>query len=225
MQRAPDERAVAVAREGEPLALDGIFLGVASGSAADGAVIAPPHPLYGGSMHSPVVNEIAYACQISGIASLRFDWRGIGASAGQPSGSPRDAADDFAAALAHLEETVNGELLACGYSFGAAAALRAGAGRSRVTKLILVAPPPGLLDPETLGRFAGRVLILTGGADAIAPARELEALAARARRGSFAAIPDAEHFFATGLSELGRELRTWLGGAGTTSRTAGSRTG
>jgi hypothetical protein len=212
MQRAPDERAVAIAREGEPLALDGLFLGAPSGSAADGAVIAPPHPLYGGSMQSPVVNEIAYACQISGIASLRFDWRGIGASAGQPSGSPDDADDDYAAALAHLEETVNGELLACGYSFGAAAALRAGAGRPRVTKLILIAPPPGLLEASALERFAGRVLMLTGGADPIAPARELEALAAGSRRVRLVVIPDAEHFFATGLAELGRELRAWLGG-------------
>ncbi len=212
MQRAPDERAVAIAREGEPLALDGIFLGVAAGSAADGAVIAPPHPLYGGSMQAPVVNEIAYACQICGIASLRFDWRGIGASAGQPSGSARDADEDFAAALAHLEETVNGELLACGYSFGAAAALRAGAGHPRVTKLILVAPPPTLLDASALERFAGRVLVLTGESDPIAPARELEVLAARARRVRLVVIPDAEHFFATGLAELGRELRAWLGG-------------
>ena len=120
-------------------------------------------------MQSPVVNEIAYACQKAGIASLRFDWRGIGASAGQPSGSARDADEDFAAALDHLEETVNGELLACGYSFGAAAALRAGAGRPRVTRLILVAPPPSLLDPAALARFAGRVLMATGEADAIAP--------------------------------------------------------
>lgn len=212
MHGAPDERAVAIAREGEPLALDGIFLGAPAGSAADGAVIAPPHPLYGGSMQSPVVNEVAYACQISGIASLRFDWRGIGASAGQPSGSARDADEDFAATLAHLEETVNGELLACGYSFGAAAALRAGAGHPRVTRLILVAPPPGLLEASALERFAGRVLMLTGGSDPIAPARELEALAERARRVRLVVIPDAEHFFATGLAELGRELRAWLGG-------------
>jgi alpha/beta superfamily hydrolase len=212
MQRAPDERAVAIARENEPLALDGIFLGAPGGSGADGAVIAPPHPLYGGSMQSPVVNEIAYACQSCGIASLRFDWRGIGASAGQPSGSARDADEDYAATLAHLEETVNGELLACGYSFGAAAALRAGAGRPRVTRLILVAPPPSLLDAGTLGRFPGKVLMLTGGEDEIAPARELEALAARTRRLRLVVIPEAEHFFATGLAELGREMRAWLGG-------------
>jgi alpha/beta superfamily hydrolase len=213
MQGAPDERAVAIAREGETLALDGIYLGAPEGPSADGAVVAPPHPLYGGSMQSPVVNEIAYACQSAGIASLRFDWRGIGGSSGQPSGSAGDADDDFASALAHLEETVDGELLACGYSFGAAAALRAGVGHPRVTRLILVAPPPALLEPAALERFAGRILMVTGSADEIAPPGALEELAARARRAQLAVIPDGEHFFMTGLGELGRELRSWLGGA------------
>jgi alpha/beta superfamily hydrolase len=213
MDRAPEERAVAIAREDESLALDGIYLGAPEGSAADGAVVAPPHPLYGGSMQSPVVNEIAYACQSAGIASLRFDWRGIGGSSGQPSGSAHDAGEDYAAALAHLEETVNGELLACGYSFGAAAALRAGVGHPRVTRLILVAPPPSLLEPAALERFAGRVLMVTGSADEIAPPGPLEALAARARRAQLAVIPDGEHFFMTGLGELGREIRGWLAGS------------
>jgi hypothetical protein len=212
MHGATEERAIAIAREGDPLALDGTFLAAAGGSAADGAVIAPPHPLYGGSMQSPVVNEIAYACQKAGIASLRFDWRGVGASAGQASESAADADQDYGAVLAHLEETVNGGLLACGYSFGAAAALRAGAAHPRVTRLVLVSPPPGLLDPAALARFAGRVWIATGEADSIAPARELEALAARVRHARLVVIPECDHFFAAGLAELGRELSAWLGG-------------
>ena len=53
---------------------------------------------------------------------------------------------------------------------------------------------------------------MTGEADAIAPARELEALAARARRARFVVIPDCDHFFAAGLAELGRELASWLSG-------------
>ena len=48
-----------------------------------GAVIAPPHPLYGGSMDSPVVTELAQACARADFASLRFNWRGAGASAGE----------------------------------------------------------------------------------------------------------------------------------------------
>jgi alpha/beta superfamily hydrolase len=207
------ERAVAIGREGEAHALDGVFLAAAAGPAADGAVIAPPHPLYGGSMHSPVVNEIAHACQKAGIAALCFDWRGVGASAGEPSGRSQDADEDYAAALDHLEETVSGELLACGYSFGAAAALRAARGRPRVTRLVLVSPPPALLEAEALARFPGRMLVVTGAEDAIAPPAALEPLVARARRARFAVIPECDHFFAVGLAELARELAAWLGPA------------
>jgi hypothetical protein len=206
-----EERAVAIGREGEAHALDGIFLGARAGTAADGAAIAPPHPLYGGSMQSPVLNEIAWACQKAGIASLRFDWRGVGASAGEPSGRSEDADADYAAALDHLEETVSGDLLACGYSFGAAAALRAARGRPRVTRLVLVSPPPSLLDAEALVRFAGKVFAATGAQDGIAPAGELEALFARARRARFVVIPDCDHFFGSGLADLSRELAAWLG--------------
>jgi alpha/beta superfamily hydrolase len=210
MRGVSDERSIPIAREGAEHALDGIFLAAATGSAADGAVIAPPHPLYGGSMHSPVVNEIAWACRKAGIASLRFDWRGIGASGGEPSGRAEDADEDYAAALEHLEETVNGELLVCGYSFGAAAALRASRGHPRVTRLVLVSPPPALLEPALLTRFPGRALLVTGEDDEIAPAAELEALAASARRARFVTIPECDHFFASGLAELARELQSWL---------------
>jgi hypothetical protein len=209
----PGERAVTIACEAAPLALDAIFLGAPGGSAADGALIAAPHPLYGGSMHSPVVGEIAFALQKSGIASLRFDWRGVGASGGTPSGRPQDADADFSAALDHLEETVNGEILACGYSFGAATALRAARGRPRVMRLVLVSPPPELLDAAALERCVGRVLIVTGELDAIAPPAPLGALAARARRGHFAVIPGCDHFFGVGLAELGREVSAWLAGS------------
>jgi len=163
-------------------------------------------------MQSPVVNEIAWALQKAGIASLRFDWRGIGASGGTPSGREEDADDDYAAALDHLEETVNGEIVACGYSFGAAAALRAAADRPRVMRLVLVSPPPQLIDPAALARFVGRVLIVTGALDTIAPPEALGALAARARRGHFAVIPECDHFFGVGLAELGREVSGWLAG-------------
>ena len=90
-----------------------------------GAVIAPPHPLYGGSMDSPVVTELAHACAAAGLTSLRFNWRGVGASAGQTSGEPNDSLADYAAALDYFEECVSGPILACGYSWGALAAHRA----------------------------------------------------------------------------------------------------
>ena len=68
------------------------------------------------------------------------------------------------------------------------------------------------LDPDALARFVGRVLIVTGELDSIAPPEALGALAARARRGHFAVIPNCDHFFGVGLAELGREVSGWLAG-------------
>ena len=131
------------------LALEGLHVPVPDGPLG-GTVIAPPHPLYGGSMDSPVVTEIAHACQHTGLESLRFNWRGVGASAGDMTGDPAVGTADYAAALDWIEETVDGPIVACGYSFGAATAVRAAVGRPRIQRLLLVAPPSVMIDPKML---------------------------------------------------------------------------
>src|SRR3982074_2839247 len=57
--------------------------------------IAAPHPALGGSMTSPVVAELAWALTRAGHPTLRFDYRGVGASRGasrHPAGAMRIAA-------------------------------------------------------------------------------------------------------------------------------------
>jgi pimeloyl-ACP methyl ester carboxylesterase len=80
-------------------------------------------------------------------------------------------------------------------------------------RLVLVSPPPQLLDPAALARFVGRVLIVTGELDRVAPPEALGALAESARRGHFTVIPGCDHFFGVGLAELGREVSGWLVGS------------
>jgi len=204
-----EQRGVVIALGDGTLALEGIYV-AGDGPDAGGAVIAAPHPLYGGSMESPVVGEIAYACQKAGLASLCFNWRGVGASAGEPSGEAADADADYASAALHLEQTVSGPLVAAGYSFGAAAAVRVGAQHPRVRRLLLVSPPASLLDLSALEGFRGAVLMLTGEHDAIAPVRELESLAAGLPRATFGVVPHADHFFMAGLGAISRAVGDWL---------------
>ncbi len=206
------ERMVTVARrDAAAETLEGIFLAAAAG-VAGGAVLAPPHPLYGGSLESPVLTELAYACTQVGLASLRFNWRGVGASAGAPSGSAADADADYGSALDHLAETVAGPLVAGGYSFGAAAAVRAAGASPRSDRLLLVAPPPALVPPAEIAAGGRRTLVLVGEYDTIAPARELEAAFERAPHVELHVIAHADHFFGEGLGELARLAAAWLEG-------------
>lgn len=211
-----EERAVTIPMsggEGAGLALDGLY--VAPDLALDdpgGAVIAPPHPLYGGSMESPVVAELSWAIARNGLATLRFDWRGVGASAGTPSGDLDDASTDYRDALAQLAESVAGPLVAAGYSFGAVAALAAAAQAPRVRSLVLIAPPPSMLDRAALAEHPFDVLIVAGEHDGIAPAAALEAIAASLPRGRFVRIDEADHFFGAGLADLSRAVTEFTAG-------------
>jgi alpha/beta superfamily hydrolase len=207
-----EEKATVIAVPGSDLVLEGIFIRGADAD-APGAVIAPPHPLYGGSMSSPVVGELAFACQRAGYATLRFEWRGVGASAGEPSGEAADADADYAAALAHLADTVGGPLLAGGYSFGAAAALRCAVTEPRVRRLALVAPPVMMLDAAALAGFRGSALLLTGEHDSYAPPDALRDKLAGAPRCTLEVIPGADHFFQEGLAHISRATAKWLGAA------------
>lgn len=207
-----EERAVTIPAgdAAEGLALDALY--VAPDPAledAGGAVIAPPHPLYGGSMDSPVVAELSWALSRGGLATLRFDWRGVGASAGRPSGDAEDARADYAAALDQLAESVSGRLVAAGYSFGAAAAVRASAQTPRVRALVLVAPPPSMLDRTLLAARPLDVWIVAGERDGIAPAAELDSIARELPRARVVTIAQADHFFGAGLGELGRAVTQW----------------
>ena len=66
-----------------------------------GLVICHPHPLYGGDMDNPVVVKVAELAQGAGMATLRFNFRGVGASGGVHGGGEGER-DDVAAALAML---------------------------------------------------------------------------------------------------------------------------
>ncbi|MEZ4281210.1 MAG: alpha/beta fold hydrolase [Myxococcota bacterium] len=184
-----------------------------AGDARGGAIIAAPHPQMGGSMDSPVVTELGLAASDAGLVSLRFNWRGIGGSAGRPSGETADADADCLAALDFMRESVEGPIVACGYSWGALAVFRTCAAAPRVKRLVLVAPPPAMLDRAALERSGRPMLIVAGDRDTYVPLDALEQCVAGLERVELAILPGVDHFFMTGLGELGRRVRSWLGAA------------
>lgn len=204
------EKMITVARRDAPeLSLEAIYV-AAGPDAARAAVVAPPHPQYGGSMESPVVNELAYACFKAEMNTTRFNWRGVGASSGTASGNAEDADVDYASALDHAAEGVPGKLVGCGYSFGAAAAVRVAGSHPRVNRLILIAPPAALIPPEQIAATGKQVLIVTGANDDLAPAGPLQAVLKGAAGIEIVILPRTDHFFGSGLAEISRTISAWL---------------
>ena len=188
----------------------------ATGIAGDyrgGAIVAPPHPLMGGSMDSPVATELGLAASDAGYVSLRFNWRGVGASAGKPSGEIADADADCRAALDFMRESVEGGIVACGYSWGSLAVFRTCTAAPRVKKLVLVAPPPAMLERAVFERSGRPTLIVTGDRDSYVPLDALRELVAGLEQIELVVLPDVDHFFMSGLALLGRSVRSWLSAA------------
>jgi alpha/beta superfamily hydrolase len=199
------EQMVPIVVPGTGLTLEGVW----QKGERRGAVIAPPHPEFGGSLEHPVISELAYALYKAGIASLRFNWRGVGASQGVITGDAKAADQDYLAAVEQVYETTGAPVIAAGYSFGAATALRAGLCEPRIAELILIAPPVQMIESLALDEFRGPVHVIVGGRDAYAPLGPLSALLEGLPNANLDVIPKADHFFAThGLAELVELVRT-----------------
>jgi len=83
-----------------------------------GAVISHPHSLMGGDMDNPVVLAIAKGLQLCDIATLRFNFRGVGNSGGRFDNGAGEG-EDILTAVSFLREKNKPEILIAGYSFGA----------------------------------------------------------------------------------------------------------
>jgi uncharacterized protein len=104
-------------------------------------VFAHPLPTHGGTMHTKAVYQGTKGLVRAGCAVLRFNFRGVGQSAGTFDAGPGEKGD-FAAALDYMEGAYPGlPLWSAGFSFGSWIALESGAADPRVTVLIGIAPP------------------------------------------------------------------------------------
>lgn len=181
-------------------------------AATGGVALCHPHPLYGGDMENPVVVRAAEVCRDAGLATLRFDFRGVGTSTGQHD-EGRGEVDDLGAALDHLTQALPAgtPVAALGYSFGATIAARM-ATRRRLAGVALVAPAlamKALANLEGLADVSGPMLIVAGTADSYCPPEALEQLARTVPRATIRTIEGADHFFFGKLFPLGEAVAAW----------------
>jgi hypothetical protein len=175
------------------------------------ALVCHPHPLYGGTMHNKVVFRAAKAALLSGLPTLRFNFRGTGKSTGTFTGGEGER-EDVRAALDYLASHFPG-LPVClmGFSFGSWVGLAVGATDARVSTLVGLGVPVGSLDFDFLCDVRKPKLLLQGTRDEfglVAQISELYRSLAEPKQIHW--VEGADHFFAGKLDEVQEVLQQFL---------------
>jgi uncharacterized protein len=176
-------------------------------------VVCHPHPLHGGTMQNKVVHTAARAMQEAGAATVRFNFRGVGASAGVYDNGVGELADALAVvdwARTHFDcET----LWLAGFSFGAATALQAATRGAAPDRLVTIAPPVGRIIVEPMPRPDCPWLVVQGDQDELVDVELVRRwVAGYAPAPELAVLAGAEHFFHGRLNELRATVLSFVRG-------------
>ena len=163
------------------------------------AVVAHPHPLFGGTMDNKVVTTIARTMFDAGAAVFRFNFRGVGKTEGAHD-EGRGETDDMLTVISHARASVGNDSLPlwlAGFSFGGAVALAASE-QVVVDQLVLVAPAFQRIaqwaNVHNGGNPPASTLLIHGENDETVPLSDsLEW--ARSRDMAVTVVPAADHFF------------------------------
>jgi alpha/beta superfamily hydrolase len=159
------------------------------------AVIAHPHPLFGGTMDNKVVQTLARAFVQCGWTALRFNFRGVGATAGVHDAGIGETHDLLAIVASQAPE---GPLALAGFSFGSFVASRAlpslWAARS-IEKIVLVGTAASRFEVAVLPPEShDRTLVIHGELDETVPLQSVFDWA-RPQSLPVTVVPGGEHFF------------------------------
>jgi alpha/beta superfamily hydrolase len=173
------------------------------------AVICHPHPLGGGTLHNKVVFRAARGLEAANAATLRFNFRGAGTSAGRHDEGEGEQ-DDFQAALNWVMKKHPGlPVLAGGFSFGAWVASRAACELEYVNAIFLIGTPVNKYDFGYLRHCEKPMLFLHGTQDEHGDVGRLEKLAGQVRNAESVIVTGADHFFTKQLEAVEETMRSW----------------
>jgi uncharacterized protein len=165
-------------------------------------VVCHPHPLYGGTMDNKVVHTLARAMQECGAPTIRFNFRGTGASAGTFDNGRGEVADLLAVVEHARERWPRAALWLGGFSFGAYVALQ-GEAPLAPEKLVTIAPPVARFDLGAVASPNAPWLLVQGDADDVVdPNAVIEWAKTHANAPEMHVLPGAGHFFHGRLHEV-----------------------
>jgi alpha/beta superfamily hydrolase len=175
-------------------------------------VLAHPHPLHGGTMHTKVVFQAAKAFCRLGCAVLRFNFRGVGVSDGTFADGVGER-DDFRAGVDFMAERYPGvPVWAAGMSFGSWVAMTAGAGDDRVETLLGIALPFTMYDFSAVKDSTKPKFFIHGERDELCPLRAVWEFYAHASEPKELVVIDAaDHLFDGRVSEVAEAIVDLLG--------------
>ncbi|HEU4939742.1 MAG TPA: alpha/beta fold hydrolase [Vicinamibacterales bacterium] len=189
----------------------------AAGVPKAAVVFAHPHPQFGGTMHTKAVYRGAKGLTRIGCAVLRFNFRGVGRSAGAFDQGEGEK-EDFTAALDFMAARYpKVPLWAAGFSFGSWVALEVGATDPRVSALIGIAPPVGTSISGHDYTFDNTVksrkpkFLVQGEADEVCPIEGMWAFYGKLDEPKELVVIDgADHLFEGKAEEVGEALEDLL---------------
>jgi len=167
------------------------------------AVVCHPLPTEGGTMHNKVVTMTARALHQSGATTVRFNFRGAGASDGSFDNGDGEA-DDLRAVVAWVRaQRPDAQVWLAGFSFGSFVAYKVAA-ELQPGMLIMIAPPAGRgYEFDRITPFDGPWLVIQGEADEVVDPNAVYAwIDGLEQPPELVRIPDTSHFFHRRLMDL-----------------------
>lgn len=171
------------------------------------AIVCHPHPLYGGTLHNKVVTIAARSLRECGLNTLRFNFRGVGASEGTHADGDGEQQDLEQIASWVARARPDDALWLAGFSFGAAVAVRA-ASRLPCAQLVSIAPPVDKYGFDTAEPPTCPWLMIQGDDDEVVdPATVWAYVESLASPPTLVKMPGATHFFHRKLMDLRGALK------------------
>jgi uncharacterized protein len=166
------------------------------------AVICHPNPVQGGTMHNKVVTMLERSLRECGLATVRFNFRGTGASEGSYDEGEGES-EDLAAVAAWARRVCPGDALwLAGFSFGSYVTIR-NAARLGAAALVSIAPPAGRFALHELQPPSCPWLIVQGEADEVVdPQAVFDWIDSLPVKPELVRMPDTGHFFHRRLMDL-----------------------
>ncbi|HEY6843497.1 MAG TPA: alpha/beta fold hydrolase [Thermoanaerobaculia bacterium] len=173
------------------------------------AVICHPHPLGGGTLHNKVVFRAARGLENANVATLRFNFRGVGASAGKHDEGEGEQ-DDVTTAIEWARRKLPGKkLIVGGFSFGAWVASRVACETPEVDAMFLIGTPVNKYDFGFLRHCEKPILFLHATEDEYGDVEKLEKLVPHVRNAESVIVSGADHFFSKQLDAVDETIRQW----------------